>query len=96
MNKNNKIRKLEKQWLRNNKVPVNDILQDVVWNVKFVYDENIKTGYIVRHKTFKNTYMLLPLSIGKGFTVFKKTHIQWIESAFNGNKLYYRNINWNN
>lgn len=93
---NNKIRKLEKQWLRNNKVPVNEILQDVVWNVKFVYDENIKTGYIVRHKTFKNTYMLLPLSIGKGFTVFKKTHIQWIESAFNGNKLYYKNINWNN
>lgn len=93
---NNKIRKLEKQWLRNNKVPVNDILQDVVWNVKFIYDENIKTGYIVRHKTIKNTYMLLPLSIGKGFTVFKKTHIQWIESAFNGNKLYYKNINWNN
>ena len=93
---NNKIRKLEKQWLRNNKVPVNEILQDVVWNVKFVYDENIKTGYIVRHKTFKNTYMLLPLSIAKGFTVFKKTHIQWIESAFNGNKLYYKNINWNN
>lgn len=93
---NNKIRKLEKQWLRNNKVPVNDILQDVVWNVKFIYDENIKTGYIVRHKTIKNTYMLLPLSIGKGFMVFKKTHIQWIESAFNGNKLYYKNINWNN
>ena len=93
---NNKIRKLEKQWLRNNKVPVNDILQDVVWNVKFVYDKNIKTGYIVRHKIIKNTYMLLPLSIGKGFTVFKKTHIQWIESAFNGNKLYYKNINWNN
>lgn len=93
---NNKIRKLEKQWLRNNKVPVNEILQDVVWNVKFVYDKNIKTVYIVRHKTFKNTYMLLPLSIGKGFTVFKKTHIQWIESAFNGNKLYYKNINWNN
>lgn len=92
---NNKIRKLEKQWLRNNKVPVNDILQDVVWNVKFVYDENIKTGYIVRHKTIKNTYMLLPLNIGKCFTVFKKTHIQWIESAFNGNKLYYKNINWN-
>lgn len=93
---NNKIRKLEKQWLRNNKVPVNDILQDVVWNVQFVYDENIKTGYIVKDKTIKNTYMLLPLSIGKGFTVFKKTHIQWIESAFNGNKLYYKNINWNN
>lgn len=50
---NNKIRKLEKQWLRNNKVPVNDILQDVVWNVKFVYDEEIKTGYIVKHKTLK-------------------------------------------
>lgn len=93
---NNKIRKIEKQWFKTNKVPVNEILQDVVWNVKFVYDENIKTGYIVRHKTFKNTYMLLPLSIGKGFTVFKKTHIQWIESAFNGNKLYYKNINWNN
>lgn len=93
---NNKIRKLEKQWLKKNKVPVNDILQDVVWNVKFVYDENIKTGYIVRHKTFKNTYMLLPLSIGKGFMVFKKTHIQWIESAFNGVKLHYKNINWNN
>lgn len=93
---NNKIRKLEKQWLRNNKVPVNEILQDVVWNVKFVYDENIKTGYIVRHKTFKNTYMLLPLSIGKGFIVFKKTHIQWIESAFNGVKLHYKNINWTN
>lgn len=93
---NNKIRKLEKQWLRNNKVPVNDILQDVVWNVKFVYDDDIKTGYIVRHKTIKNTYMLLPLSIGKGFIVFKKTHVQWIESAFNGNKLYYKNINWNN
>lgn len=93
---NNKIRKLEKQWLRNNKVPVNDILQDVVWNVKFVYDEEIRTGYIVKDKTIKNTYMLLPLSIGKGFTVFKKTHIQWIESAFNGNKLYYKNINWNN
>ena len=93
---NNKIRKLEKQWLKKNKVPVNEILQDVVWNTKFVYDENIKTGYIVRHKTFKNTYMLLPLSIGKGFTVFKKTHIQWIESAFNGNKLYYKNIDWNN
>lgn len=92
---NNKIRKLEKQWLKKNKVPVNDILQDVVWNVKFVYDEKIKTGYIVRHKTFKNTYMLLPLSIGKGFTVFKKTHIQWIESAFNGVKLHYKNINWN-
>ena len=92
---NNKIRKLEKQWLKKNKVPVNEILQDVVWNVKFVYDENIKTGYIVRHKTFKNTYMLLPLSIGKGFTVFKKTHIQWIESAFNGVKLHYKNINWN-
>jgi len=91
-----KIRKLEKQWLRNNKVPVNDILQDVVWNVKFVYDEKIETGYIVRDKTIKNTYMLLPLSIGKGFTVFKKTHIQWIESAFNGNKLYYKNINWTN
>lgn len=93
---NNKIRKLEKQWLRKNKVPVNDILQDVVWNVKFVYDENIKTGYIVRDKTIKNTYMLLPLSIGKGFMVFKKTHIQWIESAFNGNKLYYKNIDWTN
>ena len=92
---NNKIRKLEKQWLKKNKVPVNEILQDVVWNVKFVYDEKIKTGYIVRHKTFKNTYMLLPLSIGKGFTVFKKTHIQWIESAFNGVKLHYKNINWN-
>ena len=89
-----KIRKLEKQWLKTNKVPVNEILQDVVWNVKFVYDENIKTGYIVRHKTFKNDYMLLPLSIGKGFTVFKKTHIQWIESAFNGNKLHYKNIDW--
>ena len=92
---NNKIRKLEKQWLKKNKVPVNDILQDVVWNVKFVYDNEIKTGYIVRDKTVKNTYMLLPLSIGKGFMVFKKTHIQWIESAFNGNKLYYKNINWN-
>lgn len=92
---NNKIRKLEKQWLKNNKVPVNEILQDVVWNVKFVYDNEIKTGYIVRDKTIKNTYMLLPLSIGKGFTVFKKTHIQWIESAFNGNKLYYKNIDWN-
>lgn len=91
-----KIRKLEKEWLRKNKVPVNEILQDVVWNVKFVYDEEIKTGYIVRDKTFKNTYMLLPLSIGKGFMVFKKTHIQWIESAFNGNKLYYKNINWTN
>ena len=90
------IKKLEKQWLRNNKVPVNDILQDVVWNVKFVYDEKIETGYIVRDKTIKNTYMLLPLSIGKGFTVFKKTHIQWIESAFNGNKLYYKNIDWTN
>ena len=32
--------------------------------VKFVYDENIKTGYIVKDKTIKNTYMLLPLSIG--------------------------------
>ncbi|WP_412031845.1 hypothetical protein [Metamycoplasma buccale] len=93
---NNKIKKLEKQWLKKNKVPVNEILQDVVWNVKFVYDNEIKTGYIVRDKTIKNTYMLLPLSIGKGFTVFKKTHIQWIESAFNGNKLYYKNINWNN
>ena len=93
---NNKIRKLEKQWLKKNKVPVDDILQDVVWNVKFVYDNEIKTGYIVRDKTIKNTYMLLPLSIGKGFTMFKKTHIQWIESAFNGNKLYYKNINWNN
>lgn len=93
---NNKIRKLEKQWLKKNKVPVNEILQDVVWNVKFVYDEEIKTGYIVRHKTFKNTYMLLPLSIGKGFMVFKKTHIQWIESAFNGVKLHYKNIDWNN
>lgn len=92
---NNKIRKLEKEWLRRNKVPVNDILQDHVWNVKFVYDANIKTGYIVRDKTIKNAYMILPLSIGKGFTVFKKTHIQWIESAFNGNKLYYKNINWN-
>ena len=92
---NNKIRKLEKQWLKKNKVPVNDILQDVVWNVKFVYDNEIKTGYIVRDKTVKNTYMLLPLSIEKGFMVFKKTHIQWIESAFNGNKLYYKNINWN-
>ena len=92
---NNKIRKLEKQWLKKNKVPVNEILQDVVWNVKFVYDNEIKTGYIVRDKTVKNTYMLLPLSIGKGFMVFKKTHIQWIESAFNGNKLYYKNINWN-
>lgn len=91
-----KIRKLEKQWLKKNKVPVNDILQDVVWNVKFVYDENIETGYIVKDKTIKNTYMLLPLSIGKGFTVFKKTHIQWIESAFNGNKLYYKNIDWTN
>lgn len=91
-----KIRKLEKEWLKKNKVPVNDILQDVVWNVKFVYDENIKTGYIVKDKTIKNTYMLLPLSIGKGFTVFKKTHIQWIESAFNGNKLYYKNIDWTN
>lgn len=93
---NNKIRKLEKQWLKNNKVPINEILQDVVWNVKFVYDAKMKTGYIVRHKTIKNTYMILPLSIGKGFTVFKKSHIQWIESAFNGNKLYYKNINWNN
>ena len=93
---NEKIRKLEKEWLKKNKVPVNEILQDVVWNVKFVYDKNIKTGYIVRHKTFKNTYMLLPLSIGKGFTVFKKTHIQWIESAFNGVKLHYKNINWTN
>ena len=93
---NNKIRKLEKQWLKKNKVPINNILQDVVWNVKFVYDENIKTGYIVRHKTIKNTYMLLPLSIGKGFMVFKKTHIQWIESAFNGVKLHYKNIDWTN
>lgn len=92
---NNKIRKLEKQWLKKNKVPVNEILQDVVWNVKFVYDNEIKTGYIVRDKTVKNTYVLLPLSIGKGFMVFKKTHIQWIESAFNGNKLHYKNINWN-
>ncbi|WP_405312019.1 hypothetical protein LQ356_01300 [Metamycoplasma faucium] len=92
---NNKIRKLEKEWLKKNKVPIDNILQDVVWNVKFVYDEEIRTGYIVKHKTFKNTYMLLPLSIGKGFIVFKKTHIQWIESAFNGNKLYYKNINWN-
>lgn len=91
-----KIRKLEKEWLKKNKVPVNDILQDVVWNVKFVYGENIQTGYIVKDKTIKNTYMLLPLSIGKGFTVFKKTHIQWIESAFNGNKLYYKNIDWTN
>ena len=90
------IKKLEKQWLKKNKVPVNDILQDVVWNVKFVYDERIETGYIVRDKTNKNNYMLLPLSIGKGFTVFKKTHIQWIESAFNGNKLYYKNIDWTN
>lgn len=92
---NNKIRKLEKEWLKKNKVPVNEILQDVVWNVKFVYDEEIKTGYIVRDKTIKNTYMLLPLSIGKGFTVFKKTHIQWIESVFNGVKLNYKDINWN-
>lgn len=92
---NNKIRKLEKQWLKKNKVPVNEILQDVVWNVKFVYDNEIKTGYIVRDKTIKNTYMLLPLSIGKGFIVFKKTHIQWIESAFNGVKIHYKNINWN-
>ena len=91
-----KIRKLEKQWLKTNKVPVDNILQEVVWNVKFVYDNEIKTGYIVRDKTIKNAYMLLPLSIGKGFTVFKKTHIQWIESAFNGNKLYYKNIDWNN
>lgn len=93
---NNKIRKLEKQWLKKNKLPVNEILQDVVWNVKFVYDNEIKTGYIVRDKAIKNTYMILPLSIGKGFTVFKKSHIQWIESAFNGNKLYYKNIDWNN
>lgn len=92
---NNKIRKLEKQWLKKNKVPVNEILQDIVWNVKFVYDNEIKTGYIVKDKTIKNTYMLLPLSIGKGFMVFKKTHIQWIESAFNGVKLHYKNINWN-
>ena len=92
---NNKIRKLEKQWLKKNKVPVNEILQDIVWNVKFVYDNEIKTGYIVRDKTVKNTYILLPLSIGKGFMVFKKTHIQWIESAFNGVKLHYKNINWN-
>ena len=91
-----KIRKLEKQWLKNNKVPVTEILQDVVWNVKFVHDDKIETGYIVRDKTIKNTYMILPLSIGKGFITFKKSHIQWIESAFNGNKLYYKNINWNN
>ena len=92
---NNKIRKLEKQWLKKNKVPVNDILQDHVWNIKLVTAPFIKTGYIVRDKTIKNTYMILPLSIRKGFIVFKKTHIQWIESAFNGNKLYYKNINWN-
>ena len=92
---NNKIRKLEKQWLKKNKVPVSEILQDIVWNVKFVYDNEIKTGYIVTDKTVKNTYTLLPLSIGKGFMVFKKTHIQWIKSAFNGVKLHYKNINWN-
>lgn len=91
-----KIRKLEKEWLKKNKVPVNDILQDVVWNIKFVYSDKIETGYIVRDKKIKNTYMVLPLSVGKGFTVFKKTHIQWIESAFNGNKLYYKNIDWTN
>ena len=68
---NNKVRKLEKEWLKKNKVPIDNILQDVVWNVKFIDDENIKTGYIVRHKTIKNTYMLFPLSIGKGFIVFK-------------------------
>lgn len=91
-----KIRKLEKEWLKNNKVPVNEILQEVVWNIKFVNDKKIETGYIVRDKAIKNTYMILPLSIGKGFTVFKKSHIQWIESAFNGNKLYYKNIDWTN
>jgi len=27
---NNKIRKLEKEWLKKNKVPIDNILQDVV------------------------------------------------------------------
>ena len=92
---NNEIKKLEKQWLKKNKVSISNILVDHVWNIKLATAPFIKTGYIVRHKTIKNTYMILPLSIGKGFTVFKKTHIQWIESAFNGVKIHYKNINWN-
>ena len=75
------IKKLEKQWLKKNKVSISNILQDHVWNIKLVTAPFIKTGNIVRDKTI---------------TVFKKTHIQWIESAFNGVKLHYKNIDWNN
>ena len=93
---NNKIRKLEKQWLKKNKVNISELLHEYILIIKFKDNEKMYKGYLTTDKDYKNNYLFLPLSLNESKISFKKSYLEYIKYPTNGLELHYKNIDWNN